>query len=116
MNDADITVAVQTGTTSDLYAIDNLALAEIKGYTGFDEAVLALKNEGGFISFSKVDLDVHVDLVADAVYCDVLFALDLERVLAQSRRRFEDYGFNCTNRGLKRISLLKRRYHVNSKS
>lgn len=44
LNVTGIKIALQSGTTSDIYAVENLQAATISGFTGFDEAVLALKN------------------------------------------------------------------------
>ncbi|MCE7737425.1 MAG: transporter substrate-binding domain-containing protein, partial [Candidatus Heimdallarchaeota archaeon] len=56
LNAVGIKIAVQTGTTSDIYAAANLGDATVSGFTGFDEAVLALKN--GDVDFLLGDLPV----------------------------------------------------------
>lgn len=45
LNQDGIIIALQSGTTSDLYAADNLEKAEIKAFTSFDKVIEALINE-----------------------------------------------------------------------
>lgn len=56
LNNASLKIAVQTGTTSDLYANENLPNADLQGYTSFDQAVAALDN--GDVDFLLGDLPV----------------------------------------------------------
>ena len=56
LNAAGIKIAVQSGTTSDLYAKDNLAKATISAFIGFDEVLKALEN--GDVDFLLGDLPV----------------------------------------------------------
>ena len=56
LNNVSISIAVQTGTTSDIYANANLPLADLHGYDSFDLAVAALI--AGDVDFLLGDLPV----------------------------------------------------------
>ena len=62
LNAAGVTIGVQSGTTSDLYAAENLALADTSGYDDFPTVIAALNN--GDVMYAMGDAPV-LSLEAD---------------------------------------------------
>ena len=56
LNAAGVTIGVQSGTTSDLYAADNLAMATTSGYEDFPSVLAALNN--GDVMYAMGDAPV----------------------------------------------------------
>ena len=56
LNAAGVTIGVQSGTTSDLYAADNLAMATTSGYEDFPSVIAALNN--GDVMYAMGDAPV----------------------------------------------------------
>ena len=56
LNAAGVTIGVQSGTTSDLYAADNLGMATVSGYEDFPSVIAALEN--GDVQYAMGDAPV----------------------------------------------------------
>ncbi len=66
MNSSDITIAVQSGTTSQLYAVDNLQNSKLNVFDSFDLAVADLKaGDADFLLGDLAVLDFAVENAAD---------------------------------------------------
>lgn len=101
LNAAGMKIAVQTGTTSDLYAKDNLPLATISGFTGFDEAILALdQGDVDFLlgdlpvlAFYAVDNPAYGFTVVGSFAEDELFGIGVRKDTGEVETPFPSFAF-----------------------
>lgn len=118
LNNATIKIAVQTGTTSDLYAQDNLPLATVQGFSTFDLVIAALENGDVHVALGDTPVmafyeTANADLELVDTYSDEDFGLGVRKDTTTGAEDDDDgflpFPFMAVLAGFMAIVVLRRK-------